>query len=103
MKQEYLIELINNKTEDSIVLQVENTNISIETIKLWIMQQEATQSCEKYHLQIIGNENCELELEDIFVLCKIIQAAILKPLSWDIIEKVLSDEDSNLVASLLLY
>ena len=44
-----------------------------------------------------------MELEDVFTLCKIIQAVVAEPLSWDIIEMALSEKDSNLVANLLLY
>lgn len=67
------------------------------------MQQETIQPCKKHHLHIIGNKTCDLELVDVFTLSKIIQAVFSEPLSWDIAEGVLSERDSNLVASLLLY
>ena len=103
MKQEYLIELVNCSTEDSIMLQVNETDTSVKAMKSWIMQQETMQPRKKHHLHIIGNKTCDLELEDVYTLCKIIQAVVAEPLSWDIIERVLSEKDSNLVASLLLY
>jgi hypothetical protein len=61
------------------------------------------QPCKKHNLHIIENKTCDMELEDVFTLCKIIKAVVTKPLSWDIIERALSEKDSNLVASLLLY
>lgn len=50
-------------------------------MRFWIMQQEAIQPCKKHHLHIIGNETCDMELEDVFTLCKIIQAVVAEPLS----------------------
>lgn len=103
MKQEFVIELINCTTKDSIILLIDGTDISIEAMKQWIIQQKTTWSCKQHLLHIIGNDTCDLEIEDIFTLCKIIQTAISEPLSWGIIEKVLCEKDDNLVASLLLY
>lgn len=83
--------------------QVNETDTSVKAMKSWIMQQETMQPCKKRHLHIIGNKTCDMELADVFTLCKITQAVVAEPLSWDIIDRALTEKDSNLVVSLLLY
>ncbi|WP_270721295.1 hypothetical protein OXB14_018405 [Bacteroides hominis] len=103
MKQDYIIRFINCNTKDSSDLQLNNTETSIREIKTWMQQQEASSLLVKHQFHIIGNESCDLELEDLYNLCRKIQTLVSSPLSWDIIEKPLNEEDENLVGYFLLY
>ena len=103
MKQDYIIRFINCNTKDSSDLQLNNTETSIREIKTWMQQQEASSLLVRHQFHIIGNESCDLELEDLYNLCRKIQTLVSSPLSWDIIEKPLNEEDENLIGYFLLY
>lgn len=103
MKQDYLIRFVNCNTKDSSDLQLNNTETSIKGIKVWMQQQETSSLLIKHHFHIIGDKSCDMEIEDLYHLCRKIQTLISSPLSWDIIEKPLNEEDRNLIGYFLLY
>lgn len=103
MKQDYIIKFINCNTKDSSDLQLNNTETSIREIKTWMRQQETGSLLVRHQFHIIGNKSCDLELEELYNLCGKIQTLVSSPLSWDIIEKPLNEEDENLVGYFLLY